>query len=603
MRGIGWKIGTLAVAGVLLGSSVASAENIQHFEPSPGPTGGFTLEDHRTPGHLRLTTDLYANYGREPLVIVDASGKNEQQVVGHMTTFDVLAGITLMDRLLLSVHLPINHVLGDGAKVEDQEGFSLGDIRLLPRARILGGDEGLGLAVAVPVSFPTGNTRGHTGAGAIGFNPKAIVGYDFGGLDAYANLGVRASTDSETIDGTDTKVGAALTYTIGVGYALNTVRLIAEGYGSVPFEDATKKTTTNPLEALAGVRWAFGHGLHLNGGGGLGIIGDAGTPAFRLLLGVGYQAGEHDAADDGPAVDAAISEAPKPEEHPGGEPEGTHAAVVAPATDKPADEDANFAEGGEAEAAVADGARAAESQALAERRRQEGEAAAAAERKRAEEAAAEAERAEARRLAAAEVAADDGEPPPNHGKKRREARPTAEESGEDAVAEVPDTQEDAPPKKPKKPKADADGEGSGGGLEIREAPEGRVLALGRETGAGKKGGHKKRPSVYFSEGSTTLDRRAEKELEKLAALFERAPKNAKLRISGHADNLASPEVSLKQSRKRAQAVKAWLVDNGVPAKRIVLEWFGDTAPIGKNKTEAGRSVNRRVDYAFVVFDE
>jgi outer membrane protein OmpA-like peptidoglycan-associated protein len=573
MRGIGWKIGSLAVAGVLLGSSVASAENIQHFEPSPGPTGGFTLEDHRTPGHLRLTTDLYANYGREPLVIVDASGKNEQQIVGHMTTFDVLAGITLMDRLLLSIHLPINHVLGDGAAVEEQEGFSLGDIRLLPRVRILGGDEGLGLAVAVPVSFPTGNTRGHTGIGAVGFNPKAIVGYDFGGLDAYANLGVRASTDAETIDGTDTKVGAALTYTIGVGYALNAVRFIAEGYGSVPFEDATKKTTTNPLEALAGVRWAFGHGLHLNGGGGLGIIGDAGTPAFRLLLGVGYQAGEPDPADDGPAVDAAITEAPKPED--------TQTAVVAPTvSEEPAADDANFAEGGEAEAAVAEGARVAESSALAERRRQESEAAAAAERKRAEEAAAEAERAEARRVAAAEVAADDGEPPPNHGKKRRDAPPAEVESGEDT----------APARADREP-------------EIREAPEGRVLALGQPSGAGKKGGHKKRPSVYFSEGSTTLDRRAEKELEKLAELFERAPKNAKLRISGHADNLASPEVSLKQSRKRAQAVKAWLVDNGVPAKRIVTEWYGDTAPIGKNKTEAGRSVNRRVDYAFVVFDE
>jgi outer membrane protein OmpA-like peptidoglycan-associated protein len=431
-----------------------------------------------------------------------------------------------------------------------------------------------------------------------------VVAFGLFGMLFYPYLAHSLLGSSETIGlflgtaihDTSQVVGAALTYTIGVGYALNTLRFIAEGYGSVPFEDATKKTTTNPLEALAGVRWAIGHGLHLNGGGGLGIIGDAGTPAFRLLMGVGFQAGEHDAAEDGPAVEPQITEAPKPED--------THPAAIAsaaPAAPATEDDDANFAEGGEAEAAVAEGARAAESQALGERRRQESEAAAAAERKRAEEAAAEAERAEARRVAAAEVAADDGEPPPNHGKKRREARPTEEEAAEDAVAAAHDTEEDSPPKKPKKPKAEA--EGSGDGVEIREAPEGRVLALGQTSGAGKKGGHKKRPSVYFSETSTTLDRRAEKELEKLAELFERAPKNAKLRLSGHADNLASPEVSLKQSRKRAQAVKAWLVDNGVPAKRIVLEWFGDTAPIGKNKTEAGRSVNRRVDYAFVVFDE
>jgi OOP family OmpA-OmpF porin len=572
----------LALAALCL-ATTARAENIQHFEPAPGPSGGFSLEDHRTPGHLRLTADVYANYGSKPLVVVDASGRNELPVVEHLTTFDLIAGLTLLDRLLFAIDLPITHIAGEGAQIEDQEGLSLGDLRVMLRGRILGGDEGAGLALALPVSFETGNEFGHTSAGATILHPKLIGGYDFGALDVFANLGARIPTETDTIDGTSTKVASTATYVVGVGYQLATVRLLGEAYGAVPFEDAASKKTANPLEALFGARWAFLPGLHLNAGAGLGIIGDAGTPAFRALLGIGYQSPGSEGA---PEVEASAEVAAAP-------------PTAAPAPDLPAPMPASesvapvdeplYAEAGEQEADEAEERREYRARRKAREARAAGEGEAVPSTP---PAVASDDDADAR-AARAQKDLDD-EPPPNHGKKRREARP---------VEPAPEPEDRPPPRRdpPKREPAAAEPDDDGG---IQRAPRGRLLPLGHEgVGAGKKGGHKKRPSIFFGENVTTLDKRAAGELGRVAALLDEAPAGAKIRLSGHSDDANPGDVSLRQSRRRAEAAKIWLVEHGVPAERIVLEWYGDTAPIGKNKTTAGRSVNRRVDWAFVVIAE
>ena len=48
-------------------------------------------------------------------------------------------------------------------------------------------------------------------------------------------------------------------------------------------------------------------------------------------------------------------------------------------------------------------------------------------------------------------------------------------------------------------------------------------------------------------------------------------------------------------KKRAEAVKAWLVKNGVAADRLTAEGFGDKKPVAKNDSEEGRAKNRRVE--------
>lgn len=70
----------------------------------------------------------------------------------------------------------------------------------------------------------------------------------------------------------------------------------------------------------------------------------------------------------------------------------------------------------------------------------------------------------------------------------------------------------------------------------------------------------------------------------------------KLLIEGHTDNVGKPAYNLELSRKRAESVKQYLVANhSIDAARLTTQGLGDTKPIAKNDTEAGRAQNRRVE--------
>ena len=57
------------------------------------------------------------------------------------------------------------------------------------------------------------------------------------------------------------------------------------------------------------------------------------------------------------------------------------------------------------------------------------------------------------------------------------------------------------------------------------------------------------------------------------------------------------------SQKRAAAVKAYAVSQGVPGSRLLTIGKGYAEPIGDNATEAGRAENRRVEIVIVANDQ
>jgi choice-of-anchor C domain-containing protein len=100
--------------------------------------------------------------------------------------------------------------------------------------------------------------------------------------------------------------------------------------------------------------------------------------------------------------------------------------------------------------------------------------------------------------------------------------------------------------------------------------------------------------VLFDTGKFELKAAAEDALRRLATLLGEHPVSPVI-IEGHTDNVGSEQSNQILSEQRANAVKQWLVANGISAGRISTRDFGATVPVAANDTPAGRSKNRRVE--------
>lgn len=65
-------------------------------------------------------------------------------------------------------------------------------------------------------------------------------------------------------------------------------------------------------------------------------------------------------------------------------------------------------------------------------------------------------------------------------------------------------------------------------------------------------------------------------------------------IAGHTDSVGPEAYNQQLSERRAQAVKDYLVANGVPAQEFTVVGYGESMPIATNDTAEGRALNRRV---------
>lgn len=68
---------------------------------------------------------------------------------------------------------------------------------------------------------------------------------------------------------------------------------------------------------------------------------------------------------------------------------------------------------------------------------------------------------------------------------------------------------------------------------------------------------------------------------------------------GHTDSIGTDAYNLALSKRRAAAVKAYLVSKGVDAARVYTEGKGEKQPIADNHTAEGRAKNRRVEIEVV----
>jgi type IX secretion system PorP/SprF family membrane protein len=107
-------------------------------------------------------------------------------------------------------------------------------------------------------------------------------------------------------------------------------------------------------------------------------------------------------------------------------------------------------------------------------------------------------------------------------------------------------------------------------------------------------------NLHFNFGfnSSILDDESQKFLEEVAQALRDNP-DLRIQLTGHTDNVGSPKFNITLSKTRAEAIKSFLMEQGVEDERIDADGKGMAEPLNGNATDEERSKNRRVEMKIV----
>lgn len=103
-------------------------------------------------------------------------------------------------------------------------------------------------------------------------------------------------------------------------------------------------------------------------------------------------------------------------------------------------------------------------------------------------------------------------------------------------------------------------------------------------------------NIFFDTDKSELKKESFSELNRVFALIK--TNNFKVELFGHTDNVGEKDYNLKLSQRRANAVRNYLIEKGIPASNISALGKGETEPIENNDSEPGKAKNRRVEVMF-----
>ena len=116
-------------------------------------------------------------------------------------------------------------------------------------------------------------------------------------------------------------------------------------------------------------------------------------------------------------------------------------------------------------------------------------------------------------------------------------------------------------------------------LQAKQTDRGLVVTLG---------------DVLFETGKADLRPGALRNLYPLVTFLQKYPER-RVVIEGHTDSVGSDAYNLDLSQRRADAVRDFLLQNGVKAAQLTTHGYGKASPVASNSTAEGRQHNRRVE--------
>jgi len=102
-------------------------------------------------------------------------------------------------------------------------------------------------------------------------------------------------------------------------------------------------------------------------------------------------------------------------------------------------------------------------------------------------------------------------------------------------------------------------------------------------------------SVLFPSGNDQLSPIARQSLDRVASVLVDQPAEKRISIEGYTDSRGSDAYNQQLSQKRADAVRSYLLNKGLPAERLQAVGKGESSPVATNDTAEGRASNRRVE--------
>jgi OmpA-OmpF porin, OOP family len=615
-------------SGSALAQDARSGEfSVQRFSPAPGPNNFLGVEGARLGGKKAWSLGLFANYSANPFVVrscrsetdcssPNATTPNDVYVVRSMFTADVLGSFAPIDRLQIGLRVPISYVHGDGINTRTGQAVTggksatgLGDPYLEGKVRLLGKEDSpLVLGGALFLTAPAGRGTAqdsYIGDGSMTFGGRGIADvvlkrFFFGGNLAalYRGEGTLGSTS----------LGPEFRYGIAAGYVVSPIfRVLAEGFGATKFSG---QNGTNSLEIDPAVRIRPLHSpFVVTVGGGFGVIQGVGVPTGRGFIGLAYINDVKDQDSDGIADDKdqcpTIPEdldgyqdddgCPDPDNDNDTIPDDRDSCPNQPETvntfkdedgcpDEISDKDKDGIPDIEDKCPDQGG---------------------------------DVVRVKTSKFYGCPDTDKDGvpdaadkcptEPEDTDGYQDEDGCPDPDNDG-DGVVDVEDQCIDVPGTKENNgcPETDRDKDGIpdrldkcpdqaenfNGFQDDDGCPDAKPTLVVQTQGALEIKG-----SIEFATDSDKIvGAKSFAILDAVASLMSHNMKIQQVEIGGHTDDRGDKQHNVDLSKKRAEAVVAYLVTKGIRADRFTAQGYGPDKPISENKTNQGRQKNRRVEF-------
>ena len=550
--------------------------DLEIFRPYSDAYGYMHSPSAATLGHLQMGAGFFVNYSNDPLVLVYEDqryppptavvlGDNGEGVIDDRVISNVQVGLGLSRYFSLTLDAPLV-LWQDGYQLTNIDNprippdtlisSGVGDIRLQPKLVAIDRDRlPIGLAIQVPVGFPTGNGGSYLGEGGYSLTPTMVMEFSDAPIRSRQYI-FRAAVHggyhvrpSDTIGDLEIQNGAVYGLAMGL-HPTSVLEITGEFHGVVWGPLAAQQ----PAEALGGLKFLIGDYVNINIGGGMGVLPGAGAPDWRLLGGVSlapsFDPNSRDSDKDG-IVDA-LDRCPRDPED----------------KDRWQDEDGCPELDNDKDGLNDDIDRCPnEAEDLDEYQDTDGCPDVDNDK---------------------DSILDIADRCPNQAET---ANGYEDEDGCPDSAPVDDTDGDG--YKDDVDRCPYDAEDFDGVEDEDGCPDEdrRVIVENNFIRITER--------IYFDTGKTSIQDRSISLIDEIAKTIVDNPHLKKIRVEGHTDSVGSETTNLKLSQGRANSVQKALSERGVQSDRLDAVGFGEIRPIETNDTAEGRQANRRVEFIIV----